>query len=97
MRPLPEFKQKHGCFYRLIKRSGSIAMYSLCYLIGGPIIGLDVGRVRQVPEHAYRGEIIPAYEQFPIDSDYGSSWWSYTTRESAEIKFNELQTKGIEP
>jgi hypothetical protein len=72
-------------------------MYSLCYVIGGPIIGHDVGKVRQVPESVYRGKNIPAYEQFPLNTDFGATWWSYTTRKAAETKFTELQTKGIEP
>jgi hypothetical protein len=53
--------------------------------------------VRQVPESVYRGKNIPAYEQFPLNTDFGATWWSYTTRKAAETKFTELQTKGIEP
>jgi hypothetical protein len=94
MKPLPLHLHRNGVFYDQIQRTDSAALYSLRNNQGGRIIGFDVFRVRLMGTSIFQGKTIPPYEQFPGNSAFGSSAWSFSTKEAALEKFkNELTKK----
>jgi hypothetical protein len=42
IKPLPPSLHRKGIYYSLVKRTGEVAIYSLCYSQGVRIIGFDV-------------------------------------------------------
>jgi hypothetical protein len=95
MKPLPEHLCRNGCYYDLVQRMADVAVYSLRYENGGPILGFDVFRVRRMGERVFKGKIIPPYEQWPPGEAYGRYAWSYDTEKTAMEKFIELTAKKI--
>ena len=93
IKPLPERLFRRGVHYSQVKRTESVALYSLSYQSGGRIIGFDVFKVHRIGERAFRGKIIPPYEQFPLNTDYGRSVFSFTTLQAAEEKFLALNKR----
>ena len=96
MKPLLSHLHRNGVFYSLEQRTGNVALFSLRYAQRGPIIGFDCFRVRLAEGRVFDGKTIPPYEQFPRNSAYGSSARSYTTKEAALKKFNELTFGPVE-
>lgn len=94
MKTLPTSTHRHGVYYSLVRREGSIAMYSLRYTPCGPIVGFDVGRVAVIPSRTFKGQIIETYEQFPLSEQFGTSWWSWTSRAKADQCFTDLLKQG---
>ncbi len=90
IKPLPEHLHRRGVYYDLVKRTGNVAIYSLRYSQGKRIVGFDVFRVLVRKGGAFRGKILPPYEQFPIDSAYGQTAWSFDTEKTANRKFDQL-------
>jgi hypothetical protein len=90
MKPLSLHLKRKGVFYSQEQRTETTALYSLRYDQRGPIIGFDCFQVRLLGGKLFKGKTIPPYEQFPRDSDFGSSAWSFSTKEAAMEKFNEL-------
>lgn len=90
MKPLPLHLHRHGCFYQQVQRTAIVALYALRYEDGGPLIGFDVFRVRRMGERVFKGKTIPPYEQWPPDSAWGHSAWSYDSLVIADLKFKLL-------
>lgn len=90
MKILPLEIKKRGCLYKQVKRTSKVALYSLCYEKGKPPIGFDVFRVRISRETTFQGRLYPPSEIFPSDTNYGQYAWSYTTEETANKKYEEL-------
>jgi hypothetical protein len=95
-KPLPTTVHRHSVFHELVRREGAVAMYSLRYVASGPIVGFDVGRVRTVPDGLIHGKYAPSYEAFPASEAFGTSWWSWTSREAADKCFAKLLKRGDE-
>lgn len=93
MKPLPETRKKSNCYYRQVKRSARTAMYSLSYSENGKIVGFDVFKIIIKPAGIVLGKQIPEREHFPSDEEFGSIAWSFTTRETAEVKYNDLERR----
>jgi hypothetical protein len=90
MKPLPEKIHRNGVYYEQVKRSDKAALYSLMYEQGGKIIGFDVFRIIRQGGSLFKGKLYPPYEQFPPNTAYGSTAFSFTTLEASEEKFLEL-------
>jgi len=93
MKTLPTSTHRHGVHYELCRREGDVAMYSLRYTPCGPIQGYDCGRVAVIPSRTFKGQIIETYEQFPLSEQFGSTWWSWTSREAADQCFDTLSLR----
>lgn len=93
MKILPETLKKNNCFYRQVCRSGRTAMYSLSYSENGQIVEFDVFKIRIDPAIVLHGNDVPEREHFPSNEDFGSIAWSFTTREFAQIKYDQLERR----
>jgi hypothetical protein len=98
IKPLPETKNKNGCHYKLVKRTEKTAMYSQQYIIDreiqDKIVGYEIFKIKITPAKEFKGVLFPEREQFPRDEDFGQTAWTYSTLETTEKKFEELD-KGI--
>jgi hypothetical protein len=93
MRKLPAIRKKNGCFYKQVCRSDRTAMYSLSYTDGGEIIAYAVFKIRVDDAFVLHGVEVPEQEHFPCNEDFGKIAWSYTTREFAQVKYDELERR----
>lgn len=94
IRPLPETKRKNGCVYRQVQRSDRTAMYSLSHTDGGRTIGYEVFKIKNTPAGTdHRGIKHEACEHFPSNEEFGSIAWAFTTREFAQVKYDQLERR----
>jgi hypothetical protein len=94
MKPLPEKIHRNGVYYEQIKRTDRAALYSMRYEQRGTIIGFDVFRIIRQGGGLFKGKLYPPYEQFPPNTAYGSTAFSFTTLEAAEKKYSEIRKQG---
>lgn len=87
---LPLTFNKNRCFYKQVIRTENVAMCSLSYSAKGAPVGFEVFMVRIQPAGKAFGKDIPEHEHIPSNEEFGSTAWSYTTRETAMQKFDEL-------
>jgi hypothetical protein len=95
---LPQEKKKNGYNYHLVKRSEHAAIYNQVHpdypdvsayevfkiVITKPTVLIDRRTNKEYPQ--------PAKEKFPGNEDGGKTLWTYITLESAEKKFEEINT-----
>lgn len=97
IKKLPQTKSKNGCYYELVKRTKHVALYSQQYIINNrihaKIVGYEVFRISVIPSCEYRGQIIPTYEQFALNEDFGKTAWAWPTLVAANKNFEELVSK----
>jgi hypothetical protein len=102
---LPTTKTKNGYIYSLVKRSSNAAVYeqkvekeingTVGKTVGYEVFNVIVGKPYSlVQKHGNKkGEVYnyPAAEKFPGNEDFGKTAWSYSKKESAMEKFEEIK------
>ena len=88
MTPLPDTFRHDGFDFRLIKRTGAVALLSKSKPAGH--VSYEVVRLVRVAEREMFGRTIPAHEAMPASEQWGERGWTYCDREQAEKKFSEL-------
>ena len=85
--------KKQGLEYKLIERIGNVAWYEVRYLGGSVLQGYAVIKIRvrkggKLPS----GKVLPDYEEFPPQSDFGTRGDFYMPKNRAmeEKKFSDL-------
>ena len=97
MRKIPKEKRMRGFDYKLLKRIGYTALYSLS--VEGVVYGYEVHKVRiRAPAHVkYKqsdGTIrivdYPKREVLASTEEFGTYGWSYQFKDNALKKFKEV-------
>jgi hypothetical protein len=102
---LPKSKSKNGYEYRLLDRSCKAAIYEqkvekeingeIGKTVGYEVFQIIIGKAYSlVQKHGKKkGDIYqyPAAEKFPGNEDFGKWAWSYTSKDCAMNKFNEIK------
>ena len=85
--------KNQGLEYKLIERIGNVAWYEVRYLGGSVLQGYAVIKIRvrkggKLPS----GKVLPDYEEFPPQSDFGTrgDFYMPKNRAMAEKKFSDL-------
>ena len=89
MEPLPKISKKWGCEWEVLKREGDYAIIKQT----GAGINYNVVKILKAPEANLGGNIIPAKEKIPTDSQWGTYAWTFMSLEAAESKFEKLKRK----
>lgn len=97
-KPLPETFAKAGRSFRLIKREGNVALYSVRFSPvpdwSKPDWAWEVVIIRQVFTGRFiKGYWMPPHEELPSEAQWGSRGFSPHTLERAEELFQELVKK----
>lgn len=88
MQLLPEVLKKNGMTLKQIKRNDKKALYSVTMGDEGPIVGYEVWNIVVRPAEEAFGKSYPDRESPPSNEDFGSTAWSFSSRERAEQLFN---------
>lgn len=98
---LPQTKSKNGYIYTLVTRSDKAALYKLTNekypedtSVGYEVFRITVSKPYSlVQKHGNKkGQVYnyPAAEKFPSNEDFGKTAWSYMTKATAMVRFDEL-------
>jgi hypothetical protein len=93
--PLPEFKAKNNCYYKLVRRTDRTALYAVSYMPPEcrdyRATGFDVYKIKIDPPAVFHGSHLPEREHFPSGEEFGRIAWSFQTLEAAAEKFKEIE------
>ena len=91
-----KFTTSAGYDVTLIKRKGRIAWYEARYVNGEDLQGYIVAKIKNRAESTLpNGTVIPAFEQFPPASEFGTYGWFYmkNSRQRSGRHFDVLVAK----
>lgn len=91
MRTLPATFSSDKWDHTLVKRTDKAAIYRR----SKPQCGehFEVLRIRIKPERKMGETVFPEGEYYPSNSEWGTSAWTYTTLEKAEVRYNEINSR----
>jgi hypothetical protein len=95
---LPKTKKKNGYTYKQLKRGKKAFIYAQHDPRNDRIVAFEVFELKiqkeKVANYPGAPEVFyPSKERFPGNEDFGRWAWTYSRRESAESKFEELEKK----
>jgi hypothetical protein len=68
-----------------------VAIYSQSWKgLNNPSVAYEVVKIQKYPETEIFGNLVPAHEAMPGDEQWGKRGWTYTSKEKAFKKFEEL-------
>jgi hypothetical protein len=88
---LPPFTMINGFRYRLVLRTGKLALYAQELAVN--VTRYEVFRIRLLPSAIIRGNVLEEREAFPCDQHFGVFAWSCLDMDSAIRKFISLVTQ----
>lgn len=85
MRKLEEgWFQKNGLYYKMARRTKTIAMYSVHLEKEGEPVGYEVFIIKILKSRDVFGKKYEEQEKFPCNEDFGKTAWSWLTLEQAD-------------
>ena len=97
---LPEVFEKAGRHFKLVKRTGNVALYRISFSTtpdwSKPASAWEVVIIRQVLEgRQIKDYYMPPHEELPSEAQWGNRGFSPSTAERAEEIFIELVSKYV--
>lgn len=92
MKTIPETFKKYSYDFKLLKRTGDVAMYEQSKIVSPELTvsQYEVHIVQISKECVFKKQYYPERERLATAGEFGYFGWSYQKYENAIKKFNEL-------